>query len=72
MKRSLRLSLKKETLSLLTGDDMRAVGGGAADTSAGTCFTCIDCILDTIAFRSLNVTGCCQGIPTFHRAGAAC
>jgi hypothetical protein len=68
MKRSVRLSLKKETLSPLTTDDMRAVAGGASEAS---CYTCVECVIGRIDARSLDLTACCQGIPTFHRAGGA-
>ena len=72
MKRS--LSLKKETLAQLTSDDMRAVGGGQ-DASALSCVSCVQCVIDTTAglFHPsvFSPTNCCQGIPTFHRAGGA-
>ncbi len=39
MKRSVRLTLKKETLADLSGEDLSGVAGGA--TSPGpTCYTC--------------------------------
>lgn len=67
MKRSVRLSLKKETLSALTGDDLSAVAG-AADNSAVTCYSCpIGCIIQIDSYSD-DLTNCCQGIPTFHRA----
>ena len=69
MKRSVRLSLKKETLAALTTDDMRGVAGAVAE-SRGTCYTCLDCLIE-VHPSVLAPTNCCQGIPTFHRAGGA-
>lgn len=49
MKRTARLSLKKETLATLTVDDLSGVAG--ADASAGptcytcTCRSCLDCLI---------------------------
>lgn len=63
MKRSIRLTLKKETLAALDGEDMRSVNGGV---SAGpTCYTCPPrCPI--IYQRSLIVvTNCCDTVPTF-------
>ncbi len=39
MKRSARLTLKKETLADLSGDDLSGVAGAVA-TAAVTCYTC--------------------------------
>ena len=61
-----RLALKKDTLAPLTAGDLAGVGG-AADNSAGTCYTCLDCIVIDINTSLLAPTDCCQGIPTFHR-----
>lgn len=58
------LSLKRETLSALTTDDLRVVAGGASDT----CYTCLDCIHFVSSIDA--PTHCCDTIPTFH--GAAC
>ena len=41
MKRTARLSLKKETLAALSGDDLSGVVG--ADASAVTCYSCVSC-----------------------------
>ncbi|HEV2890924.1 MAG TPA: hypothetical protein VGX28_11175 [Frankiaceae bacterium] len=72
MKRSVRLTLAKETLAALTSDDLGAVGAGA-DASVGTCYTCVECAITPVFHPSVfSPTECCQGIPTFHRAGAAC
>lgn len=50
MKRSVRLTLKKETLAELAGDDLSGVAGGTV--SAGptcytcTCRSCVECLLN--------------------------
>ena len=63
-----RLTLKRETLTALSADEMAFVGG-AADASGPTCYSCLDCI--DVRPSLLAPTNCCQGIPTFHRAGGA-
>lgn len=62
MKRSARLTLKKETLAPLGGEELRVVAGA----SAVTCRTCLDCVEYDPSL--LSPTNCCAGIPTFHRA----
>lgn len=42
-----RLTLRQEPLAPLSPDDMALVGGGA-DASAGTCYSCADCLRDRI------------------------
>lgn len=59
-----RLALRRETLTALSGDDLNAVGGGAA-ASGPTCYTCLDCV--EVSQSYIIVTECCSGIPTFHR-----
>ena len=49
MKRSVRLTLAKETLAELTADDLGGVAAGAA-TAGPTCYTCscrscVDCLI---------------------------
>ena len=65
MKRSVRISLKRETLTDLTGDDLGAIAGGA---SADTCYTCIEPRCLFAVSPTFTPTNCCEGIPTFHRA----
>ncbi len=50
MKRSVRLALKKETLSALTGDELGGVAAGSAASGTPSCFTCtcrscLDCLI---------------------------
>ena len=66
MRRSARLTLKRETLAALTADDLHVVAAGAA--ASDTCYTCVDPECFVIRDPSVvELTGCCQGIPTFHR-----
>ena len=62
MKRATRLVLKKETLTELGTDELRAVAGAAGGTHI-TCATGITyCVCNEIL----------EPIPTLHTAGAAC
>lgn len=60
MKRSVRLTLKKETLADLTGDDLSSVAGGSAGPTCYNCPTdrsCVDCLIG----ESLPFPGCIPG-----------
>lgn len=65
MKRSVRLTLKKETLAALTADDMQVVGGAPPHTLELDCFVVIG------EHSLILLTDCCTVIETVltcHRA----
>jgi hypothetical protein len=61
-----RLALKKETLTALSPEDLAAVAAGAVANHTIE----IGCLVE-FSPSFTQPTQCCQGIPTFHRAGGA-
>lgn len=70
MKRTVRLSLKKETLAALTSDDLSGVAGAASAAtcvSCPTCQSCIECLIyigpslpDTACFPEITFRTICR------------
>lgn len=59
-----RLALRRETLAMLSAEDMASVAAGAPNHTLE-----INCLI-RFSPSLQSPTDCCQGIPTFH--GAAC
>ena len=59
-----RLTLKRETLTALSADEMGSVGGGAEASFGPTCYSCVRCWI-YLPPSLARPTDCDQTAPTY-------